>query len=395
MDITEQLKLCLGQHPAHRLPFDELYTGLQAEVALGHISVQKDGDLEQFNYTRKCTIDGEWNVFSLIARGLILNPVKKKVVCAGLTKFFNYMEVPYVPENETFRATSKMDGSCVFLWFNEGLWRCSTRGSFYSEQALWAEQWAFQNINNNFLIPGRTYIFEAIYPENRIVVKYDFEGLVLITGFNKNGYEFPYEDTQRYAKEMGVRCVEEVKFSSIAEMVEKAKVLPETEEGWVLRFENGFRLKLKGDTYASLHRVISNCTPLSIWEMLKNCDTLDGIKSQLPEEFAKDLITLEKILQTKEKEMLVEIEKLYGETKHLSDRDLGMLVNGELGKVHPDTARFLFRCRKNNFLEKVKKPGKLRTSLYNQFRPISNNLPGWTPCSSMSRFSQEIDDIEK
>jgi RNA ligase len=392
-DITEQLKSCLGQHPAARIPFDELYAGLQAEVALGHIVIQKDGNLELFNYTRKCTIDGDWNIFSLIARGLILDVVNKRVICYCLPKFFNLGEVCYLPENETFRATGKMDGSCLFLFFDENqkIWRCSTRGSFFSEQAMRAEQWAFQNINDNFLIPGRTYIFEVIYPENRIVVKYDFEGLILITGYDENGYEFLYENTQKYAKELGVRCVEEVKFNSIAEMVEKAEVLPETEEGWVLRFENGFRLKLKGKIYSTLHRVISNCTPISIWEMLRDCATLDEIKTQLPEEFAKDLISLEKILQQKEKILLGEIEQFHNETRHLSDRDLGLLIKEKMEEDFNIAWRFVFRCRKNDFLEEVKKPGKLRISLYNCFRPISNNLPGWQPCSSMTRFSQEIE----
>ena len=393
--VVEQLKLCLGQHPAARIPFDELYKGLQTEVALGHIAVQKDGDLELFNYSRKCTIDGEWNVYSLIARGLVLDVEKKKAIALPLIKFFNYLEVPYVP-NEPFRATSKKDGSmCVmFFDFSANFWRCSTRGSFFSEQALWAEEWMRKNVNQNALIPGRTYIFEVIYNENRIVVKYDFEGLVLITGYDENGYEFLYEDTQEYAKKMGVRCVEEVKFNSIEEMIEKAEVLPETEEGWVLRFENGFRLKLKGATYSNLHRIISNCTPLSIWEMLKNCDTLEGIKTQLPEEFAKDLISLEKILQQKEKEMISEIEWLYNKTKDLTDKELGLLINGEWGKNYPETSRFIFRCRKDDFLEEIKKPGKFRTSLYNCFRPLSNNLPGWTPCSSMTRFSQEKNEGE-
>ena len=27
-EIVKQIKLCFGQHPAHRLPFDELYKGV-------------------------------------------------------------------------------------------------------------------------------------------------------------------------------------------------------------------------------------------------------------------------------------------------------------------------------------------------------------------------------
>ena len=138
-DITEQIKSCLGQHPAIRIPFDELYAGIMAEVNAGFINRQVKDDLELFDYSRSCTLEGHWNPFTIVSRGLILCPTKKQVICLGILKFWNYGETLYLPENEEFRATTKYDGSCAFLWNYQDSWHCSTRGSFYSDQAMWAE----------------------------------------------------------------------------------------------------------------------------------------------------------------------------------------------------------------------------------------------------------------
>ena len=118
-NITSQIQASLGVHPAIRLPFDELYAGIMAEVTAGNLTRLVKDDLELFNYTRNCSFEKNWNVFTLISRGLILCPSQKKVVSLTLPKFWNYGEVLYLPENEPFRATTKYDGSCIFLfWHN-------------------------------------------------------------------------------------------------------------------------------------------------------------------------------------------------------------------------------------------------------------------------------------
>ena len=113
-----------------------------------------------------------------------------------------------------------------------------------SDQAIWAEKWLNENANTEMLVPGRTYIFECIYRENRIVISYDFEGLVLITGYDECGNEFLYDDTVEYADRLGTRVVEAPRFSTIDEMIKKADTLSSSEEGWVVRFDNGFRIKI-------------------------------------------------------------------------------------------------------------------------------------------------------
>jgi RNA ligase len=56
-------------------------------------------------------------------------------------------------------------------------------------------------------------------------------------------------------------------------------------EGYVVRFSNGFRVKIKGDEYVRLHRILTNVSTLTIWEYLKDGLPFDEILNNVPDEF--------------------------------------------------------------------------------------------------------------
>ena len=56
-------------------------------------------------------------------------------------------------------------------------------------------------------------------------------------------------------------------------------------EGYVLRFKNGFRMKIKGDEYVRLHRILTNISNRDIWEYLKNNKSFDELLEKVPDEF--------------------------------------------------------------------------------------------------------------
>ena len=76
-----------------------------------------------------------------------------------------------------------MDGSLGILVPTPGGYEIATRGSFSSDQArhatkVWRERYAGTEVR-----PGVTYLFEIVYPGNRIVVDYgDLDDLVLLGG---------------------------------------------------------------------------------------------------------------------------------------------------------------------------------------------------------------------
>ena len=45
-----------------------------------------------------------------------------------------------------------------------------------SEQAMWTKTFIMHNVNKQFLLEGYTYLFECVYSDNTLVVKYPFQG---------------------------------------------------------------------------------------------------------------------------------------------------------------------------------------------------------------------------
>jgi len=60
----------------------------------------------------------------------------------------------------------------------------------------------------------------------------------------------------------------------------------ENSEGFIVRFSNGDRCKIKFADYVKLHRVLTNCSSYDIWENLKEFDKLpEEMLQDVPDEF--------------------------------------------------------------------------------------------------------------
>jgi RNA ligase len=58
-------------------------------------------------------------------------------------------------------------------------------------------------------------------------------------------------------------------------------------EGFVIKFKSGFRMKIKGEEYVRLHRLLTNFSNVDIWELLKEGKNLDEFLDRVPDEFDK------------------------------------------------------------------------------------------------------------
>jgi RNA ligase len=376
-----------GQHLAIATPFKALYASLMDEVAKGTVNrvLNENSDLELFSYSIQCQFERSWNKYNLLARGLVLCPKKEKVVALTYPKFFNYGECsPYIP-NEPFLTTGKMDGSLGIIYFWNNEWQVNTRGSFHSEQAIWAKNWLNNNINKMILKPGTTYLVEIIYKENKIVIPYDYEGLVYLTLYSENGYEpKDYDGLSRvFMKSAGFLLPEVHFYKTIEEMIEVAGKLPYTEEGFVVRFESGYRIKIKSDDYVRIHKLISNVKPLFIWECMMQGDDLKKIRTELPEEMLSDFDQIYDILKNKFYDIVEEVNETYEKLSHLSDKNLGLWIKENPGRIN----NLLFLVRKKNLLVDAFRGGsKMRKRIFEMFRPNGNVLKEYTPSTIVNRF---------
>lgn len=341
----------------------------------------RDGEgLSLFCYTRDAVFEKKWDPITLISRGLIVDPREQRVIATPFSKFFNVGETGDTIPDLAFETYEKVDGSLIILYWHDGCWKTATKGSFSSDQAWWAAR-HIAAYDLRHLNKGTTYLAEAVYPENRIVVHYEETGLVLLAAYDAAGYEVPFDEIKRVGDRLGWRVAQRHAYTSISDLVAKAKTLPPSEEGFVLRFENGLRLKIKGDEYKRIHALISRCTPLAMWEAMMAGDDLMAVRRDLPEEFWGDFDAITGILDAQVGSLVQRACETAAAVDGLSDKEVGL----RLSSFPEDIRRFIFPLRKfGSLLE-----GRTREALFRSIRPTGNKLEGYTPSYAMNRVTEE------
>lgn len=248
------------------------------EQGLITIRPNEDNTLFIANYTSKVQYDKLWTDEIKQCRGLIFKS-DGTIIARPFPKFFNLEE--HQPEeipNEPFEVYEKLDGSLGILYFHKGHPKIATRGSFESEQAIKANQLLqkYEIIWN----PNLTYLFEIIYPANRVVINYGKEEeLVLLAVFDiysGNEKDITYIDFPYKVK----------KYDGIKDLSTIKDLQEDNKEGFVIKFTSGMRVKVKFDEYVRLHRILTQVSNKSIWEYLKDGDQdLNEILDRVPDEF--------------------------------------------------------------------------------------------------------------
>lgn len=244
-----------------------------------------------FKYTTNTVYSEDWDNVSLHARGIVFDYATGEVLARPFDKFFNLGEMidvetgelkpiaGYVKQHlgfdnlsgdykrQKFRVMDKLDGSLGIAFWTGVDWYVKTAGSFESDQAKWANDWFDMLINPNVLDKSKTYLFEIIYDEDKHPIEYDFEGLVLLGIVDtQTGIEEPLSEILRVAEELNIRHAEVLEFTDFDEVVKYAKALPKTKEGVVITFENGFKLKVKGDEFLALQKIFHFLTEDVVYE---------------------------------------------------------------------------------------------------------------------------------
>ena len=365
-------------HPAKKVPFDILYSNLRERESKGLIFVKTHDDLELFCYTEKCVYERAWDNYTLMARGLILCPEKKEVVATPFSKFFNYGEMSTSIPNLPFDVYEKMDGSLIITYWWNGDWRCATKGSLQSTQAGMARR-LLTEAQTKYFFRDSTYLFELVGPDNKIVVPYEKNELVILGGYFPNReMDWPYLVELSFLS--GIKLVERHSFESFSNLLTEASTLPSVREGFVIRFSDGVRIKVKGPEYLRIHNLIAGVTPLGIWNLMLSGDDLNKVRKEIPEEFWKDFDDICFLLKAEYQGLENEILNAYLETKHLTDKELGLAL-----------PYLEFRQQAKGFLFPYRKAGaqvteKMSRSMYMCIRPTRNVLKGYTPSYTVNRI---------
>ena len=245
--------------------------------------------LHLYDYTQRAQFERVWTPETMACRGLIVHD-DGRVWARPFCKFFNAAEHETLPTHEAFEVYDKLDGSLGILYRypETSEWCISTRGSFISEQAIHASKiirTKYAAALDRLVKSDETWLFEVIYPENRIVVDYrGMDDLVLLAiTDNATGLDRALPTAEDWPGLVVTRHHTMAEWAQVAEADGEDR-LGEEGEGYVIRFESGLRVKVKFADYVRLHRIVTGVSTVTVWEHLSENLPFDELLDRVPDE---------------------------------------------------------------------------------------------------------------
>ena len=181
------------------------------------------------------------------------------VACLPFFKFFNQGErhAHTAPEDDIVSIQRKADGSLIKVFNHRDTWVVATNGTAVDdgnfrdlfERAI---NLKVENFDHVFS-PHKTYLFELCSPENKVVVEYEEpHAKLLLTRCKYTFVELPNEPY--YGHYEAIETVDVFDPDEIGE------------EGVVVVYKGGHRIKCKTKWYTSLHKVMGKSFNGSHWD---------------------------------------------------------------------------------------------------------------------------------
>lgn len=238
------------------------------------------------NYSDKTQFNQKWDDVTVQCRGLIYNTETEEVVARGYRKFFNLGDVKaaWMEFNAPVEITDKVDGSLGILYSTRDGYAVATRGSFVSDQANHATE-LWNTLYKDFVTvtEGYSYLFEIVYPMNRIVVSYgDRDELVLLGAIENATGNVMGPMTAAALLNWPGETTKVQSFNTISDMLGQPHRL--NAEGFVIRQSNKM-VKYKYPDYIDLHRIIFSMSEKWVWAALANGKSVDQLYDGIPDEF--------------------------------------------------------------------------------------------------------------
>lgn len=235
------------------------------------------GNLRILNYTPETQYSKKWDEITLNCRGLIIDDACN-IIHRPFPKFFNIEEVAILP-NGIPKVYDKLDGMLGILYWEDDTPKITTRGLFNSTYANYATSNLLPKYSDHIskFDKEKTYLFEIIYPDNRILVDYEGkEDLTLLAVRDNEGNEYDIADIDFPNK---AKIYPEHTIETIKELNTK------NAEGFVLLYPDGTRLKYKFSDYKRLARAMMGISNLTVHDYLAKHRDINELIAVMPDEF--------------------------------------------------------------------------------------------------------------
>lgn len=327
--------------------------------------------------------------YMILARGLVIDETGN-LITVPYPKFFNYQQytkelkpeylsdqfVEYFcdyAEDENYEVLEKLDGSMISISnYNHEL-LFSTVNKPNSKFSIKAKNWVENNLNKKQIETllretlVATLLFEYVGPNNKIVIDYDKEELVL-TGaisllYGDSIVAYPHEELIEIGKDIGVRVAQKYgddKDYSAKRLLELGKT-ENTIEGFVLRFGlHGKQIKIKTEDYLEKHR----SSTLFFGEpntKFKNELIIQMIEDDTIDDVMADMIQREHTQISKHMQL---VHNLYLEAKQELDRAYALVrYNGTASESESGSIIFDMKFSKSDYFKEFKGKFGLKQTL--------------------------------
>jgi RNA ligase len=317
--------------------------------------VEPQAELLLFNYTARATYENTWNAVEVVSRGLIVHWPSAQLAALPFPKFFNVGQRPETAIDmlgahpSPVEVTSKLDGSLGILYRPPDGFAIATRGSFTSTQALWATQHLRARYDLSALPDDVTLLFEIVYPDNPEgpILRYgETADLFLIGARRFDGRDATYGELRTLSDQFGFPLTpldaEGDHFEHVGRLVERGAT-EQGIEGWVVRFADGFRVKVKTSEYLALARLVSHLTPGHVRDLLMNDPAaLESYILLLPDEFQREGRRLANAITAQYDAELARLEQNLAEIVSETGSDDRKAFAAAVLAKYPADAKYLF-----------------------------------------------------
>lgn len=315
--------------------WDDLFSCIQT-TQRGRFLLLRYGlhDLEEGMWTKPNSIYRE-------CRSLVIDLENDNIVLSPYKKFFNLGEtednsleniLEKLNNAEVVEFADKLDGSMVSAGCYEGELFVSTSKAIDPKDS-WRLEDAISMFDKNYTefiksYPYMTFIFEYISLKDAHVVNYDKkdEGLYLIGGRSLlTGREINYSEVKYLANKYGLKCVDLETDITFNELLDRSKIIKANEkEGWVINID-GHRVKIKGDEYTNLHRLLSIASSPNVIIRAVADGTFDDVYSKMPDLYKPRILKIAKLLWERDKELRTLARELSNKMKEFETRKEAMI----------------------------------------------------------------------
>lgn len=339
----------------------------EAEVQAKNLRKSETNDLVLYNYTDACTYARHWAAVTKKARGIIFEKSTGLLIAKPFDKFFNLGEteecfLKNLPD-EPYTVHEKMDGSLGIIYHYKDQWHVATRGSFNSDQAIVGAE-LLKKYDMSLVHEDCTLLVEIIYPSNKIIVNYGKEEALVVIGASDRttGKDLDPDHVNRIVSFTGMPKADVYNYT-IEQMLELQKTLPKDQEGFVVRYASGLRVKIKGVEYMRISKLMAHMGPLALWECMKDGVVDTQYLTQLPEEMRPEYEETVELLEHQYRIIGYEIEETVKNHKLQNTspdwkRTVGMYIHSHSVKHQVAVFPYLLNNKEalNNYIMKTIRP---------------------------------------